>query len=123
MTIEAELGQESRRLWHVRHQKLHLIRQDSSVTQNEVFPEAGHIGRVQKRHVGLLGRAVTFAVVTGAASGHHVHPGVNALLCEGDDVLAGQIVLMKVVAAISANIAVPNEQLGVGQAGFEHGIN
>jgi len=33
----------------MRHQKLHLVGQDAAVTQNEVFPQAGHIGRIQER--------------------------------------------------------------------------
>ena len=45
------------------HQKLHLVRQDAAVAQDEVLPQAGHIGRIEQGHVGLLRRAVAFAVV------------------------------------------------------------
>ena len=45
------------------HQKLHLIGQDSAVSQNEIFPEAGHIRGVKQRHACLLGRATAFAVI------------------------------------------------------------
>ena len=70
------------------HQKLHLVGQDAAVAQDEVFPQAGDIRRKEQRHVRLLGRAVTFAVVAGTAGGDHVHPVVHAVLSEGDDVLA-----------------------------------
>ena len=64
----------------------------------------------------LLGRAVTFAVVTGTAGGDHVHPVVHTVLSERDDVLARQIRLMKMAPAIGAHIAVTREQLAIGQA-------
>jgi hypothetical protein len=43
---------------------------------------------------GLLGRAAALAVVAGAAGRDHVHPVVLAVLGEGDDVLAGELVLV-----------------------------
>ena len=45
------------------HQKSHLIGQDSAVSQNEIFPEAGHIRGIEQGHVGLLRRAAAFAVI------------------------------------------------------------
>ena len=64
----------------------------------------------------LLGRAVAFAVVAGSAGGDHVHPAVLTLLRERDDVLAGQGLLVKVIAAVGAEVAVARKQLAVGQA-------
>jgi len=103
----------------MRHQKLHLVRQDAAVAQDEVFPQTGHIGRVEQRHVGLLGGAVALAVVAGAAGGDHVHPGVDTVLGKRDDVLARQVFLMEMVAAVGADVAVAGEKLAVGQARLE----
>jgi hypothetical protein len=103
----------------VRHQELHLVRQDAAVAQDEVFPQAGHVRRVQQRHVRLLGRAAALAVVAGAAGRHHVHPVVLAVLGERDDVLAGELVLVEVAAAVGADVAVAREQLAVGEPGLE----
>ena len=107
---------QARGLGQMRHQELHLVRQDAAVAQDEVFPQAGHIGRVQQRHVRLLGRAVALAVVAAAAGGDHVHPDVAAFLRLRDDVLARQIALVKVVAAVRAHVAVAREKLAVGEA-------
>ena len=101
------------------HQKLHLVGQNAAVAQNEVFPEAGHIRRVEQRHVGLLGRAIAFAVVAGFAGGDDVHPVVYAMLAEGADVFAGEFGFVEFVAAVGANVAVTGKQFAVGQAGFE----
>lgn len=64
----------------------------------------------------LLGRAVAFAVVTGPAGCDHIHPVVHAVLGEGNDVLARQVRLMEVAAAVGTYIAVAREQLAVSQA-------
>jgi len=45
------------------HQKLHLVGQDSAVSQNEIFPEAGHIRGVKQGHACLLRRPTAFTVV------------------------------------------------------------
>lgn len=58
---------QARRFGHMRHQKLHLIRQDAPVAQDEVFPQAGHVGGVEQGHAGLLRGAVALAVVAGLA--------------------------------------------------------
>ena len=100
----------------MRHQELHLVRQDTAVAQNEVFPQARHIGRVEQRHMRLLGRAAALAVVAGAASRDHVHPGVYAVLGKGNNVFTRQIALVEMAAAVSADIAVANKELAVGQA-------
>ena len=103
----------------MRHQKLHLVRQNAAVAQNEVFPQAGHIGRVQQRHAGLFRRTAAFAMVAGAAGGDHVHPGVDAFLRKWNDVFAGQVFFMKMLATVRAYIAVAYKQLAIGQAGLE----
>jgi len=100
----------------VGHQKLHLVGQDAAVTQNEVFPQAGHVGRKEQRHVRLLRRTVAFAVVAGAAGGDHVHPVVHAVLGKRDDVFACEVGLVKMPTAIGADIAVAGEELAIGQA-------
>ena len=69
-------------------QKLHLVGQDAPVAQDEVLPQARHIGCEKQRHVRLLRSAVAFTVVAGAAGGHHVHPVVHPVLGKGDDVFA-----------------------------------
>ena len=100
----------------MRHQKFHLVGQNAAVAQNKVFPQGGRVRRVQQRHAGLLGRAVGFAVVTGFASGDHVHPSVLAVLAEGDDVFSGQIGFVEIVAAVCAQVAVAGEEFAVGQS-------
>ena len=108
----------------MRHQKLHLVGQNAAVAQNEVFPQARHVRRVQERHMGLLGRAVAFAVVAGTAGGDHIHPAVDTILGEWNDVLAGQIFLMEPFTAVSADTAITDEQLVVGQTWFkEKGVD
>ena len=99
------------------HQKLHLIGQDAAVAQNKVFPQAGHVGRVEQRHTRLLGGAAALAVVARAAGCHHIHPSVHAFLSKGHDVFAGQFGLVIGVAAVGAYIAIADKQLGVGEAG------
>ena len=74
----------------MRHQKLHLIRQNPAVTQDEVFPQRRLIRRVKQRHTRLLGRAVALAVVARFTRCHHIHPRVRAALADGANVLAGQ---------------------------------
>ena len=106
-------------LGQVRHQKRHLVRQDAAVAQDEVFPEAGHIGRVEQRHVGLLGRAVAFAVVARLAGRDHVHPVVLPFLAHGLDVFAGQHVFVEMLAAVGAHVAVAGKQLAVGERGAQ----
>ncbi len=101
------------------HQELHLVGQNAPVAQNEVFPQARYVGRVQKRHVGLLGGAATLAVVAGAAGRDNVHPVVNAVLGKGNDVLAGQVLFMEMVAAIGADVAVTGKKLAICQAWLE----
>jgi len=60
--------------------------------------------------------AVALAVVARATGGDHVHPVVDTVLGEWNDVLARQVVFMEVPAAVGAHIAVADEQLGIGQA-------
>ena len=100
----------------MRHQELHLIGQDAAVAQNEIFPQAGNIRRVKQWHVGLFGRATALAVIAGAAGGDHVHPCVDAVLSEWNDVLARQIRLVEMPSAVGTDIAVTHKQFAVGQA-------
>jgi hypothetical protein len=106
-------------LRQVRHQELHLVRQDAAVAQDEVFPQAGHVGRVQQRHVGLLGRAVALAVVARAAGRHHVHPQIASVLPQGNDVLARQLFFVEVPAAVAAQAAIARKQFAVGERGSQ----
>ena len=115
MTCHADSNQQARRLWYMCHQKLHLICQYATVAQNEIFPQAGYVRRVEQRHVGLLWRAAAFAVITGAAGRNNVHPGVDAFLRKRDDVLSGQIFFMKMRATVGTHIAITSEQFDVGQ--------
>ena len=103
----------------MRHQKLHLVGQDAAVAQNEVFPQAGNIRRVEQGHVGLLGGAAAFAVVAGAAGGDDVHPVVAAVLGEGDDVLACEFGFVVLAAAVGADVAVAGKELAIGEARLE----
>ena len=102
----------------MRHQKFHLVRQNSSIPQNKIFPQTGHIRRVKQGHIGLLGRAAALSMVAASTGGNHIHPGIDAFLCEGNDVFSGKFLLMKTVATVSAHIAIPDKQLAVGQAWF-----
>jgi len=74
----------------MRHQKLHLVRQDTAVAQDEVLPQRGLIGRVQQRHTRLLRRAVALAVVARFTRRHHIHPRVRATLANRANVFAGE---------------------------------
>ena len=103
----------------MRHQELHLVRQNPAVAQNKVFPQAGNIRRVKQRHVGLLWRATTFAVVAGSAGRDDVHPSVDPLLRKWHDVLPRQILFIKMLAAVGANVAVARKQFEVGQPWLE----
>ena len=71
----------------MRHQKLHLVRQDTAVTQDEVLPQRRLIRRVKQRHARLLRRAVALAVVARFTRRHHIHPRVRATLANGANVL------------------------------------
>ena len=102
----------------MRHQKFHLVGEYATIPQNKIFPQAGHIRRVEQGHVGLLGGAAAFAMVAATAGGDHIHPGVDAVLCEGNDMFSREFLLVKTVATISAHIAIPDKQLAVGQAWF-----
>ncbi len=75
----------------MRHQKLHLIRQDTAVAQDEVFPQRWLVRRVQQRHARLLGRAVALAVVARFTGCDHIHPRIRAALANGPNVLSGQL--------------------------------
>ena len=102
----------------MRHQKFHLVGEYAAIPQNKIFPQTGHIRRVKQGHIGLLGRTAAFSVVAASTCGDHIHPGIDAFLGEGNDVFSGQFLFVKTVATISADIAIPNEQLAVGQAWF-----
>ena len=99
----------------MRHQKLHLIGQYAAIAQNKVFPQARYVWRVQQRHVSLLGRSAAFAVVAGTAGRDHVHPGVDTFLRKRHDVLTRQAFFVKVLSAISTQIAVTRKELAIGQ--------
>ena len=63
--------------------------------------------------------AVAFAAVAGPAGGNHIHPDINTVLRERNDVFARQIFLVEMIATVSTNIAVTGKQFAVGQAGLE----
>jgi hypothetical protein len=100
----------------MRHQEFHLIGQNPAVAQNEIFPQAGHVGRVKQRHMRLLGRAGGFAVVAAFAGGDDVHPIVLAFERVRNDVFAGEFVFMKMPTAVGADVAVAHEEFAVGEA-------
>ena len=101
------------------HQIFHLVGQDATVAQNEVFPQGGHIRGVQEGHARLLGCAVALAVVAAAASGDHVHPDVLPLLAKRHDMLAREVAFVEGVAAVGAQVAVAGKQLAVGEPGAQ----
>ena len=74
----------------MRHQKLHLIRQDTAVTQDEVLPQRWLIRRVKQRHARLLRGAIPLAVVARFTRRHHIHPHIGATLAHGANVFAGE---------------------------------
>lgn len=74
----------------MRHQKLHLVRQDTAVAQDEVLPQRWFIRCVKQRHACLLGRAVALAVVARFTRRHHIHPHIGAALAHGANVFAGE---------------------------------
>ena len=88
----------------LRHQKIHLIHQYAAVAQDEIFPQAGNVRRIEQRHMRLLGRAIALAVVATAAGGDDVHPAVEAALRQGNDVLTSQIFFDPAITAVSADI-------------------
>ena len=73
------------------HQKIHLVCKNAAIAQDEVFPKAGHVRRIQERHMRLFGRARGLAVVAGAAGRGDVHPVVCAALRHRHDVLAREV--------------------------------
>ena len=97
------------------HQELHLVGKDAPIAQNEILPQAGHIGGVQQRHVRLLGCATALSMVATFASGDHIHPVVLSVLRKWGDVLTGELAVFKQLAAVGAQFAVAGKQLGVGQ--------
>lgn len=97
-------------------QKLHLVRQNPPVAQDEVFPEAGYIGRVEQGHARLFRRAGALAVVAGTAGSHQIHPVMAAACGDGHDVFAREVVFVEDPAAVGTDAAVACEQLAVGQA-------
>ena len=54
-------------------------------------------------------------MVAGAAGRDQIHPGRLPLLAQRNDVLARELVCMKHLAAVSADIAVTRKQLGIAQ--------
>ena len=96
-------------------QEFHLIGQDSAISQNEVLPQRGHIRSVQQGHFGLFGCATAFSQVARAACGHHIHPGVDPLLGEWNDVLPCQFETRKQAATISAHVPVSCKEFAVVQ--------
>ncbi len=97
------------------HQKLHLIRQNAAIAQDEILPQTWGVWRVQQGHFGLLGGAAAFAMIAGTASCHDVHPGVNTPLSEWNDMFPCEVFLMKMLTTIGANIAVASKQFDIGQ--------
>ena len=59
---------------------------------------------------------MALAVVARTAGGDDIHPFVNAVLGERDDVFTGQVVLVKLPTAVCAQIAVARKQFAIGQA-------
>ena len=92
-----------------------MIRQNTAISQDKVFPQTGHVRCVEQGHIGLLWRAAAFTVVASAAGGDDVHPSVDAVLSEGDDVFACQFLFMKMIAAIRTDVTVSGEEFAIGQ--------
>ena len=103
----------------MRHQKLHLIGQNPPVAQDEVFPKAGHVGRIKQGHARLLGGAGGFAVIAAFAGRDDIHPVILPIECIRDDVFAGEVFLVEMTATVSADVAVSHEEFAVGQAGAQ----
>lgn len=77
--------------------------------------QAGHVRQVQQRHARFFRQAVALVAVAGAAGSDAVHPGVLSAARGGNDVLAGQVIRVKVPAAVGADMAVAHEELGIGE--------
>lgn len=48
-----------------------------------------------------------------------VHPAIDAALGIGNDVFAGEVIFVKMVAAIRANVAVAHKEFAIGEAGAQ----
>lgn len=96
-------------------QKLHLVRQDTAIAQDKVFPNARHIRGIKQGHARLLGCSGAFAVVAVAARRHQIHPCVAALLAHWNDVFTRQHIGDKAFPAVRTHIAITGKQFGVGQ--------
>ena len=66
--------------------------------------------------MGLLRGAVALSVVTGPTGRDDIHPCVQALLRKRNNVLASELTLVKIAAAVRANVSVAHEEFAIGQA-------
>ena len=96
-------------------QKFHLIGEYAAVRQRQIFGPVRHIGDSQQRHPGLLRPAAALFGIAMPAGRDHIRPLVAAALRQRDNMIAGQQRLAEPVAAVHAEIGVPEEQLAVGQ--------
>src|SRR6185295_15772653 len=100
---------------HVLLQELHLVRQDATVGQDQVFGLVRHVRQVQQFHAGLLGQAVALVPVALSAGGDNVHPGVAPAARQRPDVVPRQAEETEFPCAVGAHVAVAAEQLAVVQ--------
>ena len=101
------------------NEKFHLVGQNASIPQYEILPQARYIRCIQQRHVCLFRGAVALAVVARSTGGDDIHPSVDTFLGKRDDVLACQVVFVEMLTAVGTHVAVPVEQLAIGQTRAE----
>ena len=92
------------------HQEIHLVSNDVSVLQKNVFGVIRGEWNRQQTHVGLQRGAVGLVVVAAFAGSHDVGPDIFATLRYRRDVITRQLVTLKHLATIQAQILIALEQ-------------
>jgi len=88
--------------WKVRLEKLHLVTQDASTLEVNIFRMGWHEGNGQKLHAGLLGCSTGFVIVATLASGHHISPKIETSLTQRFDMITREIGVAELITAVEA---------------------
>ena len=90
-------------------QKFHLVCQNTTTFQINVFGEGRNKGNRQQLHPGLIRRFAAFMVIAAPTGGHNVLPDIFTLLAYRRDVITRQVTRHKMNTTIHAYIRITPE--------------
>src|SRR5687768_1537987 len=95
----------TRALRDAQEQKLHLVREDFAIAEDESLVAVRHVRHVVQLHARGLRRAVGLAVIARLASRDEIHPRSRTALRARHDVLHVELIEAEALRAVGADIA------------------